>query len=737
MIAKFRRVLIWMAACCLVLAHFAVARLGDARVQTFNDDGAWCWYEDERVLVVGDWLLIGSVAAGSHQADRNGDIEAAACNVVSGSRARVELHHALQRDDHDSPAFVARPDGRILVMYCKHGGENKLYYRVSTRPGDPTEWEPEKVFIASTASRVTYSNLHYLPAEGRIYDFFRGYDNTFKPSWMYSDDLGESWTAGGLLVDFTDPDNPTYRHRPYVKYVSDGSDTVHFTFTEGHPAEYRHNSIYHAFYRGGKVYQSDGTLIGSLADGPILPASATQIYAGDLDHNAWTADMQLDASGFPYVGFTERRNRDPLDLRYHYARWDGAAWHEHEIAHAGWRLYAGQDDYTGNLALDPADPDRVFISSNVDPDTGALLASGHYELFVGRTHDFGAHFDWAPLTPGASSDNLRPIVPVWSGGRTALLWMQGTYSSYTSFNLAIVGTLQGVAVERTESAALNINLGGGSTRDRFGPAYGLVGGASVVAASEDFWNGAGAADLPAGGFFWADGRDAPEISYNVGTETQFASGRVVWSGTRLVSRSGGSPEGIQNNGAGGFASLVMQTYVREDGESAQMQRPGIALAGLPEATWQVFIVADNTFHTQDGDHQNRAYKLYCGVDAATGPTDFTGFASARVANTDWSAWKEGETYVRFSQHVPVGQSLVLVSEDELGGEGQALFNLIQLVRELPTPDPDLNHDGQVDEVDVFMLLSGWHRSALGDVNGDGTTDAADLLGFAPAWKRSP
>ena len=30
-----------------------------------NDDGAWCWFQDERVLVQGSTLLVGSVANGS------------------------------------------------------------------------------------------------------------------------------------------------------------------------------------------------------------------------------------------------------------------------------------------------------------------------------------------------------------------------------------------------------------------------------------------------------------------------------------------------------------------------------------------------------------------------------------------------------------------------------------------------------------------------------------------------
>ena len=45
----------------------------------FNDNGAWCWYQDARVIVdtTNGKMLIGSIAnkAGIGGADRNGNIE--------------------------------------------------------------------------------------------------------------------------------------------------------------------------------------------------------------------------------------------------------------------------------------------------------------------------------------------------------------------------------------------------------------------------------------------------------------------------------------------------------------------------------------------------------------------------------------------------------------------------------------------------------------------------------------
>jgi len=48
-----------------------------------------------------------------------------------------------------------------------------------------------------------------------------------------------------------------------------------------------------------------------------------------------------------------------------------------------------------------------------------------------------------PVTANSTKDNIRPIVPKWDASHTALLWMQGTYSSAQTYAEAIVGTISG------------------------------------------------------------------------------------------------------------------------------------------------------------------------------------------------------------------------------------------------------------------------------------------------------
>lgn len=410
-----------------------------------NDSGAWSWFMDERAIVVDGKLIVGSVRSlGDFNATEGqpdwGNIEIAVYDLASGRTERTVLHRHFEQDDHDAPAFLALPDGRILAVYTKHAVERKVYYRFS-QPGDPLAWSDAQVFETPgkhkefAGDNVTYSNLFRLP-DGRIYNFFRGISHD--PNYMVSDDDSKTWTYGGHWL------RGKGGYSPYLKYAFDNQRTIHFIATEDHPRNYD-NSIYYGFLRDGEIHGSDGQVLAKLSASrePTLAAwDLTKVFQGDADNVAWTVDIELDDHNRPTIAFSVQKDgrglppkQGGMDLRYYYGRWDGHAWHVHEMAHAGTRLYPYEDDYSGLVALDPQHPDTVFISTNADPLTGLPLASAadgrrHYELFRGETADGGAHWRWQPITANSTVDNLRPLVPKWRDARTALVWMRGP--SYTN-----------------------------------------------------------------------------------------------------------------------------------------------------------------------------------------------------------------------------------------------------------------------------------------------------------------
>src|ERR1700678_2772490 len=83
----------------------------------FNENGAWCWYQDPRVLFdkTNGTVLISSIAAaeGVDGKARGGNVEVVAYHLADGSKTRFVLHQGLQpQDDHNAAAFLLRADGR-------------------------------------------------------------------------------------------------------------------------------------------------------------------------------------------------------------------------------------------------------------------------------------------------------------------------------------------------------------------------------------------------------------------------------------------------------------------------------------------------------------------------------------------------------------------------------------------------------------------------------------------------
>ncbi len=198
----------------IVLAFVAHVRASDnvnGKLVVFNDNGGWCWFQDQRVIVRDDALLIGSVAdaSGSGGGERDGNIEMVVYDVERGVGVVRVLSPGLQpADDHNCPALLALPDGRMLAVYASHGDDRLMRWRVAS-PDDLANWGPEQT--ADLGAGVTYSNLFRLAAEGgRLYNFHRG--RGYDPNVAISEDGGNSWTYFAHLLE--NPDDPNDRVRP-------------------------------------------------------------------------------------------------------------------------------------------------------------------------------------------------------------------------------------------------------------------------------------------------------------------------------------------------------------------------------------------------------------------------------------------------------------------------------------------------------------------------------------------
>jgi hypothetical protein len=378
--------------------------------------------------------------------------------LASHQTQQYTLSDDLQDDDHDSAALLILTDGRYLASYSKHASDNRLRYRVSTQPGDIAEWQPERVF--STAAGTTYSNLFYLSKTNTIFNFHRDGGRGFDPNYvLWHPGNAKGFSYGGRLL--TGPEGNSGRHdRPYLRYASNGVDRIHFIATDHHPRDLLANSIYHGYIDAESdrygVYRSDGTRLGDLSTATTSPYKAsdfTTLLSGNTVSpinglrmtRGWTIDIELDAAGHPYAAFKARVNDSDLDHRFFYGRYTPDGWNIHELAKAGSCLYTPENDYTGLAALDPNDPNHLFISTKIDPRNQNPLP--RYEIFEGTTSDNGSSWTWVPITDESSVDNLRPVVPRGTRRSTVLLWMRGEYKSYTDYNTRIVGLTKIVPIK--------------------------------------------------------------------------------------------------------------------------------------------------------------------------------------------------------------------------------------------------------------------------------------------------
>ena len=410
-----------------------------------NDNGAWSWFEDERAIVdvAGGKLLVSSVASadGTGGVTRQGNVEVVAYDLATGHVERAVLHPHLQADDHDSAALYVRPDGRYVAMYSKHATDSLSRWRVSSRPAMPRTGSRKRPWT-TVRQRRTRTCIPLIATA-------RSMPSSALPGaiLMCSSPPITVRRGAAAVACSTAPGDHTSAMPP------DGSGRIHLVTTNQHPLDFA-NRIYHGAVAGHELQRSDGTVTDEdVFDGVAAPPDRlTEVYRGTEADRAWTVDLQVDEDDravHRVLGWHRCRTRQtqpleaggtpsllPRPLRR--LRLVGAVprLRRHRAVPRRALLHR-----FGRLASPR--PQRVFVSTDVHPHTGVPLISAtdglqHHELFEGVTTD-GSAWTWSPITANSTVDNIRPVVPVWEPGHTALLWLRGTYTSYQRYDLDVVG----------------------------------------------------------------------------------------------------------------------------------------------------------------------------------------------------------------------------------------------------------------------------------------------------------
>ncbi len=206
-----------------------------------------------------------------------GDIVVAEYDHDTDEYKRVVIHEKLESDDHNNPAVVVLPDGRIMAVYTMHTNEPYMYFRVTKEPEDITKgWWPEQYYYCKTDNNMeanshdynaTYPTIFLVhddpDANGDvIYAGWRGVH--WKPTmakFPMPDEygrfgtktdgeivpvMGQTQVANTSYSSFDDGGRNDGQRRPYTKYDYDCErNKIYITYTANHPDNDKRNHIYY------------------------------------------------------------------------------------------------------------------------------------------------------------------------------------------------------------------------------------------------------------------------------------------------------------------------------------------------------------------------------------------------------------------------------------------------------------------------------------------------------------
>lgn len=390
------------------------------RNMNLAEDGAWCWFSDPRGFYhcgINEHTYLSWITSRGH-------IRVCQFDHRTNRLQTVTVKESLEVNDHDNPTIVLRPDGRLMIFYCRHTCDLFIYYRISVHPEDISAWGEERFVPYISNGNVTYPVAFFLPAEdNRLFLIYRGLD--WQPTLQISDDWGETWSKPVKIIQGAE--------RPYTKLEADSRGRIHIAFTDGHPRDEQQNRIYYLCYEKGAFYRSDGRLIKRVEEGAVTTTEAELVYDASLG-KAWIWDIAADNAGFPVIVYAVLPGEK--QHYYRYVHRTAQHWEDHGVASGGsWfpETPAGESErephYSGGIVLDHDDPSAVFLSRQV---------RDVFEIEKWVTLDGGNSWLSVAITADSHLSNVRPFVPrQHRTGSFDVVWMQGHYVHYTNYSTSL------------------------------------------------------------------------------------------------------------------------------------------------------------------------------------------------------------------------------------------------------------------------------------------------------------
>lgn len=402
----------------------SVSRSSSPSITSF--DAVRTWYNYPVVLNDTGNLYAGAVTA-------NGSVQVIKTNAIDNSS--FTLSAALEIDDHNDATLLKLPNGKLACFYSKHSADAFVRYRITSNAlPDITSFAAEKTF----SDTIVGYTLSFLLNDGNVRVFYRQGNGAQRDRKMAKTPVAdlqagtESWTLSTIFA--------TTGQRPYMVATQNGADRIDFVMTNGHPNEVA-TSLYHCYMKlvGGveKYYNSAGVEIFTPID---VTASATLID-NTTGGRTWNDKIAIGPDGHPRVLFTKYPTGTTganggagttyTDIEFWHARWNGSSWVKNRLLTGQRSLYPTEAFYTGSMAFDGNDVTVLYLAEV----SGTIYEMKKYSF----NEAAGTKTLLTSYTSGSATNNMRPQSPSGSDRPYEVTWLDGTYTTYTSYATRMKG----------------------------------------------------------------------------------------------------------------------------------------------------------------------------------------------------------------------------------------------------------------------------------------------------------
>lgn len=327
-------------------------------------------------------------------------------------------------DDHNEPAILILPDGKLLTASTYHGysSDKTITFRRSTNAYSATTWDSPVEFTANDLT--TYANL-YQSTNGSIFCFFREGGNW---SYVKSTDNGVSW---GTVVRFIDRATSVQIYARFAQSKSN-ANIIQILNTTGHPQNEQGVDCYGMYFDCSteKFYQLNGTEI--TATKPFATNSGTVIMTSTYPDNLWIEDVTTDSSGNPRYLLTFYPSGDTntwMTKDVYYADWSGSA------INAPYKLYTSSSTKLVGGTTQQAYPALSAFAYDQNTIFASIETAGICEIFKYVYDTDNEVWNSTQITYGSTVDQWRPVSVMKSGKGLSVFWLnKASYTTYSSYS---------------------------------------------------------------------------------------------------------------------------------------------------------------------------------------------------------------------------------------------------------------------------------------------------------------